>query len=162
MMHNLMFQGESLHHNIMASYNFQSLNDNNPSTALYSEYNSATWMASYFVLVVSLRLNITGSYTHTVFEMPSRKTVIHGPTVAVSKSFFNNVFNTSLSYASLAQLIDDAAYQTINRLMVNTSYRPARRHRFSLRFYLNRSANEGENVKPFRETKGDIGYAYTF
>src|SRR5690606_22223642 len=101
-------------------------------------------------------------YTHTVFEMPSRKTVIHGPTVAVSKYFFNTAFNTRLSYASLAQLIDDAAYQTINRLMVNTSYRPARRHRFSLRSYLNRRANEGENVKPFRETKGDIGYAYTF
>lgn len=162
MMHNLMFQGEALHHNIMASYNFQSLNDRNPGTAMYSEYDNTTWMASYFILIVRLRLNITGSYTHTIFEMPSRRTVISGPTVGVSKSFFNNAFNVNLSYASLAQEIDDDAHQTINRLMVNTSYKPARRHRFTLRFYLNQSANEAENVKPFRETKGDIGYAYTF
>jgi hypothetical protein len=162
MVHNLMFQGESLHHNIMASYNFQSLNDRNPGTAVYSEYDNTTFMASYFVLFVGLRLNISGSYTHTIFEMPSRETVIRGPTVSVSQSYFNHALNVSVSYASLAQAIDDAAHQTINRLMLNTSYRPARRHRISLRFYLNQSANEAENVKPFRETKGDIGYAYTF
>ncbi|HEY8511459.1 MAG TPA: hypothetical protein VIL31_05845 [Cyclobacteriaceae bacterium] len=162
MVHNLMFKGESLHHNIMASYNFQTLSDRNPNTAIYSEYENRTWMASYFLLFVSLRLNVTGSYTYTIFEMPSRKTVISGPTVSVSQSFFNHALNVSLSYASLAQAIDDAAHQTINRLMLNASYRPARRHRVSLRFYLNKTANEAENVKPFRETKGDIGYAYTF
>jgi hypothetical protein len=162
MVHNLMFQGEALHHNIMASYNFQSLNDRNPSTAVYSEYNSMTWMASYFLVIVGPRLNISGSYTHTTFEMPSRETVISGPTLSVSQSFFNHALNVSLSYSSLEQIINEAAYQTINRLMVNTSYRPVRKHRFTLRFYLNQSANEAENVNPFRETKGDIGYAYTF
>jgi hypothetical protein len=62
----------------------------------------------------------------------------------------------------MAYRIDNQQHQTINRLSVNTSYRVARKHRLNLRFYINQSAREAENVESFRETKGDIGYAYTF
>jgi hypothetical protein len=45
---------------------------------------------------------------------------------------------------------------------MNTTYRIAKKHRLGLRFYINQSSDEAEGVEPFKETKGDIGYAYTF
>src|SRR5690606_13518491 len=162
MLHNLMFPGETLNHNLMLSYNYQTLNDRNPGTAVYTDYNTSTWLGSYLVTLAPLRMSITGSYTFTIFELPSKRTKINGPTVSLTKTLANNTLSLSLTYSSLAYTIDEEQYQTINRLMINTSYRVARKHRLSLRFYVNQSAGEAENVESFRETKGDIGYAYTF
>ena len=162
MLHNLMFQGEALNHNLMINYNYQSLNDRNPGTSVYTNYNTSTWLGSYFLTLVRLRLNVVGSYTFTTFQLPSKQTKIGGPTVGLTKTLANNALSINLTYSSMAYRIDNQQHQTINRLSVNTSYRVARKHRLNLRFYINQSAREAENVESFRETKGDIGYAYTF
>jgi hypothetical protein len=162
MLHNLAWLGERLNNNIMVTYNYQTLNDRNPSSAEYTNYNTSTWLASYLLSFIKMKLTLTGSYALTTFKLPSKETMINGPTLAVTKTFFKNALNINLTYSSLAYKIDDEQHQTINRISVNTTYRVAKKHRLNLRFYINESAREAENVESFRETKGDIGYAFTF
>jgi hypothetical protein len=162
MLHNFLLTGEALNHNVMMSYNYQTLNDRNPGTSVFTNYNTATWLGSYLVTILNLRLNITGSYLFTSFKLPSQETIISGPTIGITKALLNNKVSVNCTYASLAYTIDGKGQQAINRLSVNTAYRMADKHRLNLRFYVNQSAREAENVRSFRETKGDIGYAFTF
>jgi hypothetical protein len=162
MLHNLMLAGEKLIHNITLNYNYQTLADRNPNTAIYTNYDTDTWLGSYFLTLTSLRLNLSASYSLTNFQLPNQKTKITGPTISVSRSLLKNKMNVNIGYSSLAYSIDENPNRTIKRVSMNTLYRVSRKHRFNLRFYLNKSSNEAENVQSFREIKGDIVYAFTF
>ncbi len=162
MMHNVMLTGEQFTHNVMINYNYQVLNDRNPNTSEFSNYETDTWLASYYITFVPLRLSVTASYTLTNFELPTQRTGIAGPTIGVTRSFLKNALSINLMYSSMAYTVNDQPNRTINRIAMNSSYRAGQKHRINLRFYLNQTGQEAENVQTFREIKGDIGYAYTF
>ena len=161
-MHNLMFSGERFMHNFMVSYNYQTLSDRNANTSVYSSYNTSTLLGSYLLSVIKLKLNFTGSYTYTTFTLPSQETLISGPTAGITKTFLKNALSINVSYSSLEYKVGKETQRRINRSSMNTTYRIAKKHRLSIRFYINQSSDEAEGVEPFKETKGDIGYAYTF
>lgn len=161
-LHNLFFSGEQLTHNFMVSYNYQTLSDRNPNTSGYSNYNTTTVLGSYLLSMIKLKLNFTGSYTYTTFTLPSQETIISGPTAGITKMLLNNALSVNVSYSSLDYKVANETQRKINRISMNTTYRVAKKHRLNLRFYINQSTDEAEGIKPFKETKGDIGYAYTF
>lgn len=162
MLHNLMWSGDELTHTFMINYNNQTLTDRNPTTALYTNYNMDTWLASYYATFNAAKISISGSYTTTQFELPSQQTKIKGPTLGITKMMVNNTMSVNLMWSSMAYTINDVKSRNINRISVNSSYRVSRKHRFNIRFYINKSTKETDTVMPFKETKGDIGYAYTF
>jgi hypothetical protein len=138
------------------------LNDRNPNTSDFSNYETGTWLASYYITFVPLRLSLTASYTLTSFELPAQRTGIVGPTIGVTRTFLKNTLNLNVMYSSMAYSVNDQPNRTINRIAMNSSYRAGQKHRINLRFYLNQTGQEAENVQSFQEIKGDIGYAYTF
>ncbi len=162
MMQNLMLSGEKLIHNLTLNYNYQILTDRNPNTSAYADYNTDTWLGSYFLTLSHLKLSLTTSYTFTRFALATQHTQISGPTLGLTKTLLKNSMSLNITYSSMGYLVDDQRTRSITRLSMNTSYRVSRRHRFNLRFYLNQSSNEAEHVQSFREIKGDIQYALSF
>ena len=121
-----------------------------------------TWLASYYATFNAVKISISGSYTITQFELPSQQTKIKGPTLGITKMMAYNTMSVNLTWSSMSYAINGASNRNINRVAVNTSYRASRKHRFNIRFYVNKSAKEADTVTPFKETKGDISYVYTF
>ena len=162
MLHNLVFTGDALTQTVMLHYNYQTLTDRNPNTAKFTNYNTGTWMVSYYFTINKLKASISGNYTTTQFELPGQQTKIQGPSLGATKMMANNAMSMNVTWSSMAYTTNGASIRNINRVSVNASYRASRKHRFNIRFYVNKSAKEADTITPFKETKGDISYAYTF
>lgn len=154
--------GKDFSHNIMVTFSSQKLNDENKNTARYSEFSTNILSAGYFTAYLPWNVNASLSFNYTNFTQDTIKTKISGPSLSLGKSFFKNKMNTSLSYSSMANTVQDEKTNTIRVLSFQLSYRPAKNHRLGIKY--NHHVNEGtkQSVPSYFENRFDFDYSYTF
>lgn len=154
--------GKNFSHNLMITFNSQKLNDKNQYTAQYSNFSTNILSAGYFTAYLPWNMNASVSFNYTNFRQDTITTKISGPSVSLGKSFLKNKLNTSLSYSSMSNKVQDAMTNTIRVLSFQLSYRPAKNHRLGIKF--NHHVNEGASqVFPsYFENRLDFDYSYTF
>ena len=155
-------QSKNLVQNIILNYTNQSMNDENPHTAVYTNYNTNTLFGTYVLTWLPHRLGGNISYTYTKFALSNLNTVFQGPTVSVNKSFFNNKLRTSLSSTFFSNVSNDELQRRLTKISLRSSYKLDKHQQISLRMYLNKSDSFSEKVSSFREIKAEINYAYRF
>jgi len=158
----LNLQSKNLVQNIMLNYTNQSLNDENPNTAVYTNYTTNTIFTTYIITWLPYRLGGNISYTYTKFALSDLNTVFRGPTLSVNKSFLNNKLRTSLTGTLFANERDRELQRRITKISARASYKLNRHQKISFRMYLNQADSFSEKVNSFRETKAEINYAYRF
>jgi hypothetical protein len=158
----LNLQGEDVVQNIMLNYTNQSMNDENPNTAVYANYTTNTIFGTYVLTYLPLRLGGNISYTYTKFALAALNTVFHGPTLSVNKSFFDNKLRTTLSATLFSNKSNEELQRRLTKVSLRASYKLDKHQKISFRMYLNNADSFSEKVRSFQETKAEINYAYRF
>ena len=159
---NVNFRGENLMHNILATYNYQKLQDANQNTSGYSEYNSNILMANYMLSYTPWNLSGGIGYTRTDFHLVGKETLMSGPTINFSKILLKNKLNIAASYTAYKNKVDKILSSNISTLSVQAGFRYNKHNRLSTRFYLTNSEAVDVNAKSYNEKKIDLSYVYTF
>ncbi len=159
---NVNFRGENIIHNILATYNYQKLQDANQNTSGYSEYNSKILMANYMISFTPWSLSGGIGYTRTDFQLASKETLMSGPMVNLSKSLLKNKLNISISFTAYKNKVDNVLSSNISNLSLQAGFRPNKHNRFRTRFYLTNSQAADVNAISYNEKKIDLSYVYTF
>ena len=123
-------------------------------------------IGSYMVSYIPANLNITIGYSYTTFNLSLTKTSYMGPNFSISKSFMKNTLAVSLSENLFKNnLTDNSTMKTtvnnLNRVSLNITYRLARKHRFTVKAYINKNTS-GTVLNNYNEKRGELGYVYTF
>lgn len=163
---NLNFMGKTFVHYFLVSYNLQKLKDKNKKTVDPNSFTSNMLIGSYIVNYIPANLNITIGYSYTIFTLSSNETSYAGPNFSISKSFAKNKLAISLSENLFKnQLTDKIAGKTtinnLNRVSLNTSYRPGRKHRVIAKVYINKNSSDTASNN-YNEKRGELGYVYSF
>ena len=149
-------------HNILISYNLQKLQDANPNTSMYSQYQSSILMLNYMLSYTPWQLSGGIGYTRTAFNLANKNTLMTGPVLNLNKSFMKNKLSLALSFTAYRNKEDKVLAGNLSTLSFQAGLRPNRHHRFSMRFYINNSKAVDVNATSYNEKKFDVNYAYTF
>jgi hypothetical protein len=154
--------GKYFTHNLMISFNSQKLNDKNQFTSKYSEFSTNILSAGYFISYMPWNINVSVSFNYTNFKQDTITTKVTGPSVSLGKSFLKNKMNSSISYSTVANTVQNEKTNRIGILSFQLGYTPVRNHRLSLKY--NHQVNEGlKSVYPsYFENRLDFDYIYTF
>jgi hypothetical protein len=154
--------GKYFTHNFMINFNSQKLNDRNQYTSQYSEFSTNILSAGYFISYMPWNLNASVSFNYTNFKQDTITTKVTGPSVSLGKSFLKNKMNTSISYSTVGNTVQNEKTNRISILSFQLGYTPVRNHRLSLKY--NHQVNEGlKSVYPsYFENRLDFDYIYTF
>lgn len=163
---NLNFMGETFVHYFIVSYNFQKLNDKNRLLYQSNSFTTNILIASYMVSYMPVNLNITIGYSYTTFDLSSAETSYMGPNLSISKSFMKNTLAVSLSENLFTNSSTDnntleTTENNLNRVSLNLTYRLAKKHRFTVKGYINKSTSDTVSNN-YNEKRGELGYVYTF
>ncbi|HYX06135.1 MAG TPA: hypothetical protein VE912_05320, partial [Bacteroidales bacterium] len=164
---NLNLTGKNITQSVVVAWNYQKLTDKNSNTSEFNAYNSNTVFGNYALSLIQAQLTFGLGYSYTSFVLTSYETKVKGPNLSVSKSFFDSKLSLSVSDSYnrstvLDKLNDTTTENKLNRITLQTMFIPAKKHRFSLRFYINKSTAVTSGAPSYRESKGDISYVYTF
>ena len=154
--------GKYFSHNLMINFNSQKLNDKNQFTSQYSEFSTNILSAGYFMSYMPWNMNASISFNYTNFKQDTITTKVTGPSVSLGKSFLKNKMNTSISYSTVGNTVQNEKTNRIRILSFQLGYTPVRNHRLSLKF--NHQVNEGlKSIYPsYFENRLDFDYIYTF
>ena len=164
---NLNLTGKNITQSFVLAWNYQKLTDNNSNTSEFNAYNSNTVFGNYALSFIQAQLTFGLGYSYTSFVLTSYETKVKGPNFSVAKSFFSNKLSLSVSdsynrSSVLDKLNDTTTENKLNRITLQTMFMPAKKHRFSFRFYINKSTAVTSGAPSYSESKGDISYVYTF
>ena len=159
---NLNFRGENIMHNILATYNYQKLQDANKNTSGYSDYNSKILMMNYMINYMPWSLSGSLGYSRTAFQLANKETLMSGPMVNLNKSFMKNMMNIAFSLTLYKNRVDNILASHISNLSLQAGFRPDKHNRFSARFLLANSVAYDINAISYKETKFNLSYVYSF
>jgi hypothetical protein len=153
-----MFKGERFTHSVLATGNYQEAVSN-------GDRNSQTYLAMGGYNVSFNPAKITGvvsiSYNKTI--APNTETDLMGPTLGLSKSFFNNKLNTGLAGSYLNTILNKKDAGVITTVRLFAAYKLGAHHAFNASYsVVNR--NLGNAVPPVNSTESIaiIAYQFTF
>jgi hypothetical protein len=149
-------------HNIMASINGQKLNDRNPNTSENTEFSTLIVTAGYFATYIPLNINGSLSYMYTNLKQDTLTTIVSGPVISLGKSMLKNKLNFTMTFSAMNNKVNQKTTNVISNVSAQLMYKPAKNHRFALRYYHNNSAGKDSLYTSYYENKLDIDYTFTF
>jgi hypothetical protein len=158
----LMLISETMSNSIVLTGNYQVLKDHNSHTADNTEYSSAMLMLSWYMTLLKSGFTTGLSFNYSTYDMASIKTDYFGPSITLSKGFFKQKMNLTLTGSGFKTMSDSDPLNTIIQAGLRTSYRLAKKHKIQVKYSFNRSIGEAATVKSYSENKGEISYVYSF
>lgn len=152
--------GSTRIHNIILGLNYQKLNDMNEFTSKFTEFNSMVVNANYILTFIPWSMNLMAGFNSSTYDIGPVNTSVWGPVFNLSKSFFRNTLNISLTEALTQTRMDGEAFLMTNRLSVRASYKIKKKHQFSLKLSVHGNKGLATGADTYTETIGKIGYAY--
>jgi len=123
-------------------------------------YNMNT---AYALNIVPQNMMVSVSVNATINEGASTNVKTLGPTAAVSRSFFEKKFRTTLSASYNDTYSEGKRINTIVNGRLNGSVSVQKKHNINLSMVLvNRNSNVEGAAKAFTEFTGTLGYSYSF
>jgi len=158
----LMLLSETMSNSFILTGNYQTLKDHNSHTADNTEYTTTMVLLSWYMTLLKSGLTTGVSFNYSTYDMASVNSQYFGPSVSVSKSFFKQKMNLSLTGSGFRNTSDGNALSTIVQAGMRTSYRLAKKHKIQIKYSFNRCIGEAATVNSYTENKGEISYVYSF
>jgi hypothetical protein len=149
-------------HNALINIQKQSLNDQNPNTAIFSDYDNLTIFGTYSFNYMPSRTGFTATYTFSEFENNTFSTVYEGPNFSIQQSLLKNKIRVSLTQSFLSNSRDSELIRKIRKTTLRLSLNLMQSHKISIRSHYNKSESFDEKITPFSEFKTELNYAYRF
>ncbi|MBU2649599.1 MAG: hypothetical protein KKA81_01580 [Bacteroidetes bacterium] len=154
--------GESKVHNIILGLNYQKLNDKNEYTAKFTDYHSMVINANYIISFIPWVMNLMAGFNSSTFDIGDIKTAVWGPVLTLSKGFFRNTLNLSLTESLTQTRLKGDPFLMTNRLSFRASYKVKKHHQLSVRLSVHGNKGLDKGADTYTEILGKIGYAYKF
>jgi hypothetical protein len=158
----VLLTSETVSNSFILSGNYQTLKDHNSNTAENTEYSTSMLLFSWYMTLLRSGLTTGISFNFSTYDMAVVKTQYYGPSVSVSKSFFKQKMNLSLTCSGFRNTSDGEALSDIIQTGFRGSYRLAKKHKIQLKYSFNRSIAEVSTINSYTENKGEISYVYSF
>lgn len=144
---------------------FQETNDQqgDESSGLYASrfYNGNL---SYTLGLPSSNTNISLAVNYNQSDAPQSLSETWGPTLAVSRPFFNKQIKNNMSVSYNKTTMNDAQANNTLNLRLSSTYVFKENHNFNANLtFLSRTSTRAENAQPaFTETSVNVVYSYHF
>lgn len=155
--------GRTYSHNAVLTLNRQNLDDRSSLTGLLDNSYTSTMIAATYALSVT-PLGVTGTlgFSRGRFDLAAGETIAQGPQLGLSKSFLHGRANAGFTASLRSTSLDGDEQLRTTTLLANASAQPARRHRIHLRVSYQDNEAKSAGASSSRETRSEVGYAYTF
>jgi hypothetical protein len=154
-------QTESVSHLVNLSGTYQQLSDLNNRTASLTNNQNTNLSVGYFYQQLTGGLGLNALLTYTQADLPQNQSVrFYGPTLGVTKGFFDNKFSSSANVSYL--LNEQAGVQgKVLNASLNLGYQIGTRQNVGFQAaYLN--SDTGQADQRFNETRGTFNYGISF
>jgi hypothetical protein len=119
--------------------------------------------AAYALSIVPKNMMLSASFNATITEGVGASSKTLGPTVAISKSFFEKKLRATLSSSYNETYANSRRINTIINVRVGGGLTVQKKHNINLSVVgVNRSAQQEGAAQDFTEFTGTLGYAYSF
>lgn len=156
-------QNEKRQQNVNLNLSYQQANEEqggeslNTGTKFYN--GNINYMYTFVPIALSFNLAVNGNMN----TGPNMDTKTYGPTVGVTKSFFEKVWKTNLGYSWNTTLNDNTSTGWVSNIRWNNTISVAKKHGITLSLvYLMRQRESTEGTTNFDEFTGRFGYSYRF
>ncbi len=153
---------EKIGHNVVLSNNYQQANSVQEGDLQTVENGSEFYNTnlSYTLGLLKTGINITGAANYNQFISPGAVNEAIGPTLAISKPFFNKALNTMVAYSLFNNYLDKVFLDTSSNIMASLGLNVKKHHQVKLdgRFM----ARSGSQSNPIEEIQAGLSYNYTF
>jgi hypothetical protein len=149
-------------HGALLLWSRQDMEDRTTGGNLDASYTADQVNASYTFTWVPWGLGLTAGYNRSTYDADAANTAVAGPTLGANLAFWQHKASVGVSGALSNTSVDDLATVRTTVLQVQGALRPQRRHRFTVRFSVHHDEARSAGATTSTETRGEIGYAYTF
>jgi hypothetical protein len=137
------------------------LNDKNSWTALYTENRALILNLNYNLNLVNKAVTILGGIVHNRLENSTMTVNTTGITAGISKALLDTRLQVGWNNAMVFNHSGQEGWIINSTLQAN--YQINKHHNLRVGLFFTSANYKDESLNPsFNETKGDIGYAYTF
>jgi hypothetical protein len=158
----VLFTSGTMSNSFILTGNYQTLKDHNSHTADNNEYSTIMLLVSWYMTLLKSGLTTGLSFNYSTYDMVSVKTQYYGPSVTISKGFFKQKMNLSLTCSGFRNISDGDPLSDIVQAGLRASYRLAKKHKIQMKYSFNRSIAEASTINSYTENKGEISYVYSF
>lgn len=118
---------------------------------------------AYALNIVPKNMMFSASFNATLNQAAGNSSHTLGPTLAVSKSFFEKKLRTTLSSSYNTTYSNSERINTVINGRLNGSYTVQKKHNLNLGLVVvNRDTNKEGAAQAFTEFTGTLGYSYSF
>ena len=149
-------------HNVVLANNYQKANSVSEGGLQTVDNGSEFFNSnlSYTLSLVPTQIGITGAVNYNQFTSPGTKNEAIGPTLSVTKPFFDRKLTTMLAYTLFNNYMDNVFQDTSSNIMASLGLSVAKHHQVKLDGrYL---ARKGATTGGIEEIQAGLSYNYTF
>jgi hypothetical protein len=154
---NYIFGNAQTNRMVYALANYQDVNDPDGNSSTFYTVSSG-----YQLRFNSSGLSLNTGATYTNNAITGLINNSYGPTITVSKPFFDKKFNTQLGTTLLQSHLDGTLQSRFINVRLNMTYTMVTRHKINFTSTLLNKSSFGETKENIIEFRGQFGYNYSF
>ncbi|MFO7654210.1 MAG: hypothetical protein R6X25_10355 [Candidatus Krumholzibacteriia bacterium] len=154
--------GERAGHNAVLVWSRQDMEDRTENGSLDVSYLAHQLNAVYTFTWMPWGLSVNGGFNRSTYEVATGDTEVSGPQVGANLSFWRNRATVGAGASLSSTSVDGDPTLDTTTLQIQGAVRPERRHRITMRLAVNRNDAKTPAGTDQTETRGEIGYAYSF
>lgn len=159
---NYSIKEDDISHNFVFVNNFQTANTTNRSftDTIASGTKIYSGNLNYQLSIKERKIGVSLSANYSSFKSDMGKTTTFGPTLGVSKPFFNDKLKSSLNYSFLISKSIESNGEPINNVSLNCNYKITKKQ--SLRFNFRYLLKSGLEINHIHKFQANLMYSFTF
>ncbi len=153
---------EKSSHLVMLNLNISTLEDKNKKTAGMTNTDTYMSLLMYNLGLPELKINMSAGINYTLMTNKHFENELIGGTLTISKVMLNDKLSANWNNSVMTNRINNDNGLIINTA-VSAAYMLHAHHSLSLNLnFISNRFDRGAVVPSFNETRGDIGYVFTF
>ena len=149
-------------HNITIVNNMQTANTINRTLTDTLDMNTKVYNGNinYQYNITQFKLSVNASFNYSNFKTAENKSSSFGPTLGISKAFFNNKIRSNFSYSFFLTESSTSADRPINNFNLGLNYSINKHHSF--RFNTRYLFKKNEESTMIHKYQANLMYNFTF
>jgi hypothetical protein len=153
---------QSFSHLVMLNLNWMILNDKNEQTSEMTDTDTKVAMLMYSLGLVKQKINVSLGANYTNMVNQNYTNQLAGGTLGVSSSLLKDKLTLNWNNACMINKLNGESGIIFNTSL-NSNFRFLPKHSITLNLNLIKNSFADTSVIPsYNETRGDLGYAFTF
>ena len=154
--------GTRVSQNAVLIWSRQDMEDRTVNGSLDASYTAHQLNATYTFTWIPWGLSVNLGYNRATYDAAAALTKVIGPQVGANWAFWRHKATLGAGASLSTTSVDDQATVRTSLFQLQAALRPQRRHRITLRLSIHHDEAKTPTGTDDTETRGEIGYAYSF